>query len=95
VKYGLGGFSIAREEERRPAMSNGQMPLAPVEQSKSVRERWAWEVTNELAVPREYLCVDEDAIDDHMTADEIEGRPPSPIPGIRFFRRGQVIARVK
>lgn len=50
----------------------------------SVRETWACEVVNPLAVPREFLVVDEKALLDYARRTDPSLSPQ--VPGVRFFK---------
>lgn len=91
LKEKVGAYAIAREQERRQLMASGETnpaALAPVELvvGVSVKELWDFEVLDAGAVPRRYLTVDRAQVLMSLGED---------IPGIRFFKRGQVAVRVK
>lgn len=55
----------------------------------SVREVWKWEVTDIKAVPREYLVVNEQALNGIAKS----AKDTLPIPGIRFYAEKSIAAR--
>jgi len=55
----------------------------------SVREVWKWEVTDINAVPREYLVVNEQALNGIAKS----AKDTLPIPGIRFYAEKSIAAR--
>ncbi len=95
LKEKIAAYTVAREAERRAALTSGEtnpLALVPAEQTKgvSVREVWDWEVENRDIIPREFMYVAEDAMHHHINSHK--GEPP-PIPGIRFYKRGEVRVR--
>lgn len=66
---------------------------APRVQGVSMREVWDFEVVNLDEVPREFLCLDEAKVRAAIWYADTEKTPPRPIPGLRFFLRGQVSVR--
>lgn len=67
---------------------------APKVQGVSMREVWDFEVVNLDEVPREYLCLDAAKVRAAIWYADTERTPPRPIPGLRFFLKGQVSVRV-
>lgn len=66
---------------------------APRVQGVSMREVWDFEVVNLDEVPREFLCLDEAKVRAAIWYADTEKTPPRPIPGLRFFLKGQVSVR--
>jgi hypothetical protein len=51
----------------------------------SARRRWLWRTTDLALVPREYLMIDKDKVNEAMKARGEGGRPTATIPGIEFY----------
>lgn len=66
---------------------------APAIKGVSVREVWDFEVVDPAAVPREFLTVDVEKVKSAIWYADTEKTPPRPIPGLRFFLKGQVSVR--
>lgn len=103
LKEKIGAFTRAREEERRLVMAAsaaefaaGGTPTAiipaPAQAAGvSVRQVWDFEVQDPAAVPRNLCTPDAKLIRALIPKN---GEPPQ-VPGVRFFQRDQVAARVK
>ena len=71
----------------------GAIQEAPKLQGISFKEVWSFEVVNIDEVPREFMCLDETKVRDAIWYADTQKTPPRPIPGLRFFLKGQVTAR--
>jgi predicted DNA-binding protein len=59
-------------------------------QGITTREVWQYEIEDLSQVPREYLALDHSAVKIYLKQ---AGAEPKPIPGLRFFKQVNVIAR--
>lgn len=59
----------------------------------SVRSKWAFEIMDPDAVPRELCSPDDKKIDAAIAYADTEHTPPQPIPGVRFYLRQDVRVR--
>lgn len=66
---------------------------APVAKGVTVTEEWTYEVTDLSKVPREWLTLNHAAMVSYVQKAKPE--KPEPVAGIRFFKKGKVIARTK
>ena len=103
LKMKIAAFTQRREDERRQVMAAsaaehaaGGIPTAiipaPAQATGiSVRKVWDFEVLDAAVVPR-HLCIPDPKLIEALIPKE--GEPPQ-VPGVRFFQRDQVAARVK
>ncbi len=101
LKAKIAAYTIAQQAAQTEAMlavSAGEagatlvVPSAPPP-GVSVRSVWDFEVTDDAAVPRELLSVDEAKVRKAIWYADTERAAPRPIPGLRFFLRGKVTVR--
>lgn len=73
--------------------ADSTMAPPPELEGVSTAERWAFEVVDAGALPREFLEVNTTAIRLAMSTSTQENGAPPDIPGVRFYRERYVIAR--
>lgn len=84
--------AAAEQDQVKVAMAVGSIASTPKAQGISVREAWDWELVDENQVPREFLSVDPVKVNAYARA--AKDHEPSPVAGIRFFRKQVVTTRV-
>lgn len=98
IKQKVGAFELATKAAQVQAAQDVAagvpgaelvVPVAPV-RGVSVKEVWKWRVHDGAKVPREFLCIDERALDGHVRA--AGDAAPGPIAGVVFYKDTQVRA---
>lgn len=80
--------SGAEVQQYQALVALGAAP-APKAEGISMREKWSWRVTDGSLVPREYLGVDVQKVNEAVR----QGKGSTQIPGIEVYREDVVVAR--
>lgn len=90
----LAAASAAAEGDQAKALEHvSEIVPTAIVPGVAIKAVWAFEITNEAEVPREYLSVDPKKIQASIWYADTPHTPPRPIPGVRFFLEGQVRVR--